>query len=90
MYKIFYSLASIREFCVCFLIQNGVAYSEPQSQEEEKKLIDWKNISQSSVLFPFLLKNELKNLHQKATDGLMLSAVFRLWAISRPLKDKKT
>lgn len=38
----------------------------------------------TTSIFP--ISTWLKNLHDQATDGLMLSAVFRLSAISHPLK----
>lgn len=64
-----------------------MAYSETQSFGKGKNLTDWKNIKTTISIFP--ISTWLKNLHEQATDGLMLSAVFRLLAISRPLKAKK-
>lgn len=65
-----------------------MVYSEPQSLGRGKKSDRLEEHKTTISIFP--ISTQLKNLRQQATDGLMLSAVFRLWAISRPLKAKKT
>lgn len=65
-----------------------MAYSEPQSLGRGKKSDRLKEHKTTISIFPISM--QLKILRQQATDGLMLSTVFRLWSISRPLRAKKT